>query len=180
MKMPVFNLEKSLQAVLYTANKLQRKDFHKIFKILYFADREHLSKYGRLITGDTYVAMKDGPVPSKIDDIFKAVRGDSFFSFDAVEYAKLFEVQNWYFIMPKVEANLDYLSQSDVEELDISLDRYGSMSWDEIREKSHDFAWRATPNNRQISIDNIMREAGEEESYIAYITEQIELQNACL
>jgi len=180
MTTPVFNLDKSLQVVLYIANKLQRKDFHKIFKLIYFADREHLSKYGRPITGDTYIAMKDGPVPSKLDDIFKAVRGDSFFSFNAAEYAQLFSVNDWYFIIPKTEANLDYLSQSDVEELNNSLDKYGSMSWDEIREKSHDFAWRATPSNRQISVDNILRETGEDEDYIKYVTEYIALQKSCL
>lgn len=55
MATPVFNSEKSLQAVLYIANRVERKDFHKIFKVLYFADREHLIKYGRPITGDTYI-----------------------------------------------------------------------------------------------------------------------------
>jgi uncharacterized phage-associated protein len=180
MTMPVFNLEKSLQVVLYVSNRLQRKDFHKIFKVIYFADREHLSKYGRTITGDTYIAMKDGPVPSKIDDIFKAVRGDSFFASDAAEYAKLFCVHDWFFIQPKEDANLDYLSESDVEELDYSLDKYGHLSWDEVRERSHDFAWRATPYNKQIDLDNIMRETGEDEAYIAYISEHIALQKACL
>ena len=182
MTTPVFNLEKSLQVILYVANSLRRKDFHKIFKVIYFADREHLSKYGRPITGDTYIKMKDGPVPSKIDDIFKAVRGDSFFATNEItnRFTELFSVHDWYFISPKKEANLDYLSQSDTEELDSSLDKYGSMSWDEIREKSHDFAWRSTPDNGQISIDSIMRETGEDEAYIAYISEQIAFQKACL
>ncbi len=178
MTTPVFNLEKSLQAVLYVANRLRRKDFHKIFKVIYFADREHLSKYGRPITGDTYIAMKDGPVPSKIDDIFKAVRGDSFFAPDAVEYAELFGVHDWYFIAPKTDANLDYLSQSDIEELDDSLSEYGHLSWDEVRERSHDYAWRATPENRQIDISDIMRETGEDEDYIAYISEHISIQKS--
>ena len=180
MTTPIFNLEKSLQTVLYVANRLKRKDFHKIFKIIYFADREHLSKYGRPITGDTYIAMKDGPVPSKIDDIFKAVRGDSFFASDATEYAKLFSVHDWWFIKPNKAADLDYLSQSDIEELDDSLAKYGSLSWDEVRERSHDFAWRVTPVNRQISLDDIMREVGEDEGYIEYISNHVALQKACL
>jgi len=41
---------------------VQRKDFHKIFKIIYFADRQHLADWGRPITGDTYIAMEAGPV----------------------------------------------------------------------------------------------------------------------
>ena len=36
-----FCLEKSIHAILYVANKLDRKDFHKIFKVLYFADINH-------------------------------------------------------------------------------------------------------------------------------------------
>ena len=175
MTTPVFNLEKSLQVILYVANKLQRKDFHKIFKIIYFADREHLSKYGRAITGDTYIAMKDGPVPSKIDDIFKAVRGDSFFASNAAidKFSESFNVHDWYFINPRKQANLNYLSESDIEELDRSIAMYGNMSWDEIREKSHDYAWRATAENRQISIENIMRENGTEEDFISYVADDI-------
>lgn len=78
MATPIFNFEKSMQVILYISNRLKRTDFHKIFKILYFADQAHLSEYGRPISGDVYIAMKDGPVPTKIYDIFKAVRGDSF------------------------------------------------------------------------------------------------------
>lgn len=173
MKTPIFNEDKSLQVVLYIANKLHRKDFHKIFKILYFADREHLSKYGRLITGDTYIAMKDGPVPSKIYDIFKAVRGDSFFAKNALEYKKKFEVIEWDMIKPLSQADLDYLSDTDIELLDITLNQYGNLSWDEIREKSHDYAWHSTARDRQISIEDILKEKGEEEEYINYITSNL-------
>jgi uncharacterized phage-associated protein len=70
-----FNENKAIQAVLYIVAKLRRKDFHKIFKILYFSDREHLNMYGRTITGDKYIAMSDGPVPSNLYDIFKSVEG---------------------------------------------------------------------------------------------------------
>ena len=102
MTTPVFDLQKSIQAILYVANRLNRKDFHKIFKILYFADRNHLSDYGRTITGDFYVAMDDGPVPSKIYDIFKIVRGDGLFSAEKKsEFDSYFNVQNWMFIVPK-------------------------------------------------------------------------------
>lgn len=69
MTTPVFDANKSLQAVLYVVNRLKRRDFHKIFKVLYFADRTHLIKYGRPITGDTYIAMEYGPVPSMIYDM---------------------------------------------------------------------------------------------------------------
>ena len=40
-------------AALYVANRLPKEQcrLHKVFKILWFADMEHLKKYGRTITG---------------------------------------------------------------------------------------------------------------------------------
>ena len=70
-----FDKTKALNALLYVANRVQRKDFHKIFKIVYFADRQHLAEWGRPITGDTYIAMDAGPVPSRMYDMMKIVRG---------------------------------------------------------------------------------------------------------
>lgn len=178
---PIFNLTKSIQAVLYVSNRLTRKDFHKIFKVLYFADRNHLSLYGRTITGDSYVAMDDGPVPSKIYDIFKIVRGDGLYSSEKKSsFDPYFRVQNWMFLIPKMDADTDYLSASDIEELNNSLSLYGNLSWDEVREKSHDFAWRSTVKDHTIDLQNIMRETGEEEEYISIVSEYINLQKACL
>ena len=73
-----FDKTKALNALLYVANRIQRKDFHKIFKIIYFAERQHLADWGRPITGDTYIAMEAGPVPSRIYAMLKMVRGDSY------------------------------------------------------------------------------------------------------
>lgn len=181
MVTPIFDLQKSIQAVLYVANRLKRKDFHKIFKILYFADRNHLSNYGRTITGDFYIAMDDGPVPSKIYDIFKTVRGDGLYSAEKKsDFAPYFAVQNWMFIVPLKDADLDVMSLSDIEELDKCISMYGNLSWDEIREKSHDFAWRATAKDHAIDLQSIMRESGECEEYINFVSQHINLSKACM
>lgn len=37
---------------------LKRKDFHKIFKIIYYAERQHLADWGKPITGDTYSSLE--------------------------------------------------------------------------------------------------------------------------
>lgn len=73
-----FDKVQTLNALLFVANRVQRKDFHKIFKVIYFADRQHLADWGRPITGDTYIAMDAGPVPSRLYDMLKIVRGDSY------------------------------------------------------------------------------------------------------
>lgn len=175
-----FNLEKSLEAILYISNRLQRRDFHKIFKILYFSDRNHLAKYARSITGDTYIAMNDGPVPSNVYDIFKSVRGDGFFAQNAGQFSECFRVVNWNFIEPLKDANLSLLSESDIEEMDDALRLYGNLTWDEIREKSHDYAWRNTTKDYPISIENMLLETGETHDYIDFVNEMVSLNNLSL
>ena len=70
----LFKQDIAIQAILYIVKQMGGKcDIHKCHKILYFADNEHLSKYGRSIIGDTYVRMDFGPVPTCIYDLFKAV-----------------------------------------------------------------------------------------------------------
>ncbi|MBO5382212.1 MAG: SocA family protein [Bacteroides sp.] len=169
----IFNREKSLHAILYIAQNLKRRDFHKIFKILYFSDREYLSLYGQTITGDCYIAMEAGPVPTKIYDMFKIVRGDSYMTDD--ELSTYFEVSNWMYIVPKCAADLRKLSPNEIKVIDRCVQLYGSLSYDEIKEKSHDIAWRSTARDYPISVENIAREAGLQEDELSYIQETMHL-----
>ena len=132
------------------------------------------------LTGSGYHAGIE--VPSKIDDIFKAVRGDSYFAkyADIAKFSELFSVHDWYFILPKKEANLYYLSKTDIAELDDSIAKYGSMAWEELREKSHDYAWHATAKDRPIAVADIMREDGADEEFINHVTSLMDFQKACL
>ena len=161
-----FDKEKSLNALLYVANRVQRKDFHKIFKIIYFADRQHLADWGRPITGDTYIAMEAGPVPSRLYDMLKIVRGDSYLP-DMEGLSKYFQVENWMYVRPLQDADLNKLSANEQEALSKAIEKYAALSYDEIKEKSHDVAWRSTARDFLISWDNIAREAGLDEVEVA-------------
>ena len=174
----IFDENKTIQAVLYIITKLKRKDIHKIFKILYFSDREHLSEYGRTITGDRYIAMNDGPVPSNLYDIFKSVRGDGYFKDDG-KFGAYFSVIGNDLIKANKEPELKMLSKTDIACINHSLQLYGEMSWDEIREKSHDYAWRNTTINHPIQFEDIIRETGGDDEYVNYIREQSYLTYLC-
>ncbi|MDE6343051.1 MAG: SocA family protein, partial [Muribaculaceae bacterium] len=120
----LFKFEKSVNSILYVLKQMGgRCDMHKLCKILYFADREHLSEFGRRITGDTYIAMQYGPVPSCIDDILKALRGDSFFSSSAEikEIKDSMTFENRFIIRGLKNPDLDELSGSDILCLDKSI-----------------------------------------------------------
>ena len=174
----LFEREKSMEAVLYIAQKIGgRKDMHKIFKTLYFADKAHLSRYGRSITGDSYIAMSYGPVPSKTDDIFKAVRGDSYFSNRAEELKGYFHFINKYVIEADKDADLDYLSDTDVECLDYAINKCKGKTFGELTEMSHDLAWNNTLRDREMSVKDILRENGENEDYVEYVASKLEVEN---
>ena len=65
-----FNKDKSIHSVFFILNEIEEGcDIHKVCKILYFADQKHLVKWGRPITGDHYIKMNYGPVPSNIKNI---------------------------------------------------------------------------------------------------------------
>ena len=161
-----FDKVKTLNALLYVANRVQRKDFHKIFKIIYFADRQHLADWGRPITGDTYIAMEAGPVPSRLYDMMKIVRGDSYMP-DSEGLGKYFQIDNWMYVNPLVDADPNKLSSNELEVLDACIAKYSSLSYDEINEKSHDVAWRSTARDFSIKWEDIAREAGLDEVEVA-------------
>ncbi|MBE6328095.1 MAG: DUF4065 domain-containing protein [Bacteroidales bacterium] len=169
----IFNKEKATQSILYVANRLERRDLHKIFKILYFAERKHLQDWGMPILGDTYIAMDAGPVPSRVYDILKIVRGDSYMS-DTEGLKKMFAIEDWMYVVPLQNADLNKLSKSDIDALDWSVNTYGALSYDEIKEKSHDIARRSTAKDFAISWESIAREAGLDSQDIEYITQTLE------
>ena len=178
-----FKKDVALQAIMYILCKLGGKtDMHKLSKILYFADQQHLSLYGRSITGDCYIAMQYGPVPSKVDDMLKAVRGDSFFSGTplADKLATYFRFLNNYIIESLQDPDLDYLSESDIECLDASIEKCKDLSFGQLTDLSHNIAWSNAPKNGLMSVQDILREVGDEEGYVNYITEKIYTESNCL
>src|SRR5688500_9482554 len=70
-----FKPEKSLAVATYLAARTG-ETMYTILKMIYVADRFHLERYGRPITGDNFVAMKEGACPSKIYDSMKVLRGE--------------------------------------------------------------------------------------------------------
>ena len=58
-----------IESLHYLLKLLNNADKLKLVKLLYFADKYHLLKYGRQISGDSYFALPYGPIPSGALDI---------------------------------------------------------------------------------------------------------------
>lgn len=170
-----FDQEKALSAVLYIAHEAEKAGFHKISKILFFADQKHLAKYGRPILGNDYIAMESGPVPSQVYDMLKAVRGDSYFSSNAKSLKEFFIVEEKYVVKPLKKADIDEFSDSDLECLNQSIEENKDLNFDELKEKSHKEAYHSVDLNNKIDIEDIAKEAGVNDEMLKYI--EINAQN---
>lgn len=158
-----FDWRVAVEAILYLANKSKTPTFHHVFKLLYLADRCHLARYGRLIYGDRYIAMKHGPVPSSTYDILKSLRGESFFAVsDSI--ASSLAVWNEYHIRALRSANLEWLSDSDIECLEESLQRHDDMTFNQLTRLTHDSAWNSADLDDEISFDSLVRSVDQKES----------------
>ena len=160
---------KALGVLGYILSELGGKtDFHKIFKIIYFADQRHLVDYGRPITGDYFVAMNNGPVPSNIYDVFKRMRKN--ISDPSDVFHEYFYAEGQYYIVLKSKPDATFLSKSDIECLDISIKENKDLDFNALTRKSHDNAYNSSDHNSEINFYYIAQAGGANEDTLKYIS----------
>jgi len=167
-----FDIEKSVNALLYISHKIGKTDFHKFFKTLYYAEQKHLAKYGTVITGDRYIAMKNGAVPSIIYNVFKEIRGGYIFIDGKIlpAFKEKFSVQDTYYINGLFNPNMDMLSESEVECLDESIEENKNLGFRELSDKSHNgLAYKNARQDDIMSLHDIAIEGGAEGEMLKYI-----------
>jgi uncharacterized phage-associated protein len=152
----ILDTDKVIEAVLFITPRIERPTLHSIAKVLFHADKMHLSRYGRPISGDRYVAMKFGPVPSATYDILKAVRGDSFFSLPE-RAQNAFRVDN-FDVEALRPADVSVLSGSEIECLVASASEHGAKTFKQRSAESHGPAWQAVGENDVIELENLLLE----------------------
>jgi len=136
-----FDPEKLVQVLAFFASRgVEDLDTMKAAKLLYFADREHLLKYGRPIVGDDYYCMLNGPIPTTAlgqlqDMLSPSPTGDHDALFD--EYFTVNRTAQYPRLVSKKDPDLDVFSASDIEVLDGVLKTYGKKTSWQLRELTH-------------------------------------------
>lgn len=143
------NFEKCIEAVLYLLSKQQETNLYNLMKELFSADKFHLNTYGRPVTGDTYVRMPKGTVPSAILDMLKGN------SYALAEVGAVMPVkQNGFMLTPLRGPNMDLLSETDIEALDHGFTDYGNLSFGQVHDKNHnEVCWQKTLPNQRIPFE---------------------------
>lgn len=160
--MQPFTLDKdvALNALLYIAPKVRDFDMYTILKVMYHADKYHLENYGSFISGDSYIAMNYGPVPSFTYDILKAVKAGGSLALDAEvleEFKSAFEVKGRHAIAPTREADFDFLSKAALESIDYSVEVFGHLPFHRLRDLSHDAAYDAANLDSTMDVEEIAK-----------------------
>ena len=135
-----FSYRKATQALNFFASQNGGEiDILRALKLIFFADRFHVRKYGRPITGDDYFAMAKGPVPSATKDI--AERSD-YVGGPAAQYAeRFFDIPDKGKIRSILPMDNDELSETDVEALRFAWKKFGDDK--DIVATSHQYPeWR--------------------------------------
>lgn len=131
------NPDKALEAIVWLANNKPGITAFVLSKLLFFADKIHLERYGRPIIGDRYIAMEHGPVPSRVYDL---VKFEEFLDEDTLQSAMdAFEVARVPYpsITAKRKPDEHVFSETDLECLTEALGTYGSLSMSRLRKISH-------------------------------------------
>ncbi|HUW46195.1 MAG TPA: Panacea domain-containing protein [Dehalococcoidia bacterium] len=160
-----FNEPKAIETILYLANRISHSFKYKICKMVYLADKTSLEKYGRLIFGESYSAMKEGATPSKSYDLLKQI---------AEECTNDLRVKGNSVVALR-DANLDYLSESDIECLDQTIAIYNKNP-QKMYDDAHDDAWerawesRGEKRSADISVRSIAKTLTNSKDLIDYLT----------
>lgn len=152
-----FDPEKLVQALAFFGERgINDLDRMKAAKLLFHADKYHLLRYGRPVIGDQYACMEYGPVPSTslnvMNDViandpkFPPVLKELFDSY--IDVHRLFRKHPVF--RAKRPADREVFSESDIEALNWSVDKFGKKSGWQLSQESHEEpSWRIANASRR-------------------------------
>ena len=148
--------------VAYLANKFGTEGLSviKAVKLIFLADVYAIRNYATLLAGDTYYAMRNGPVASTIDNIVEQ-NNEYLGDLNHIKYVREFlkkdeadKSQNtWSKFHAIKPADEDYLSDVGKTVLDIIHKEFGDKTEEELIAITHLF-WAYTKHERELNENN--------------------------
>ncbi len=160
-------------------------DYIKLFKILYFAQQDHIVKYGKVLVDESFRALKHGPVPTYTYKALQIKEGKPLYG-DFDKFLEGIEVRNQK-VYTILAPDMDYISGAAKLCLDAAIAKYKDMDSYDLSEYSHqDSAWleanermQDDPQKNFISIIDMARAGKASEDMIDYIREK-QKASSCL
>jgi len=166
-----YNLQKVKEIMLYILNKVGDIDYYKLMKMIFCADRNNLLVWAEPITNLKYTAKEHGPVPQVI---YKEITRSK--SHNDGIYGGIMSFVDEYNIHAEREADLNYLSKTDIESIDKAILSLKDKDWEKIEEELHDDVFKKLyPLRRKYSLCDIAESGGADKKIIERIQMNIQL-----
>lgn len=184
--------EKVKAVLLYILQQFpQGADYIHLFKIMYFAQQQHLKVYGLPLIDDSFAAHKHGPVPSHTYEALRAVerkegRKSAFKWATSVFDVRMDDKHPIVSVKKGQSYDPDELSESNIEILDAVIAQYKDMSSYELsrishKDKAYKDAWKRyqdTGEDDLITMVAIARSAGATPEMQEIIRERLLVRDA--
>ena len=160
-------------------------DYIHLFKVMYFAQEEHLAVYGVPIMYDTFLARKHGPVPSLTYKVLRVAEGktvdvtgelQAFVSDLSLSLSDGHQVVT---LADGVQCDMDELSRSNVRILDKWIEHCKDIESFDLSELSHDKAWQKavrqterTGEDTKISLYDMAASGGASKDMLGVVKER--------
>lgn len=161
-----------LEKILYVLSQTEGLDYYRLFKVLYFAERECLATTCRPLVADDFYHLPHGPVPSRLYDTIKGGRKDAFAEAFAEVVAHAGEDAPTV-LLARRSPDMDYLSPTEQEILDRAIRDYAPLSFAQLKALSHGRAWQDTAHCAVISPEAIAQEGGLSTEALPYLRERL-------
>ena len=170
-----FNEDKVIHVILFMLQCMGGKaHIQRLYILLYLADVAHLARHGSLITGDTYIAMKTGPVPLHTLGMYRNLRSAPIVKIINGRQRTLMSLGEG----SQVEAHHPYdaalLAESEAECLFHAVHNHKEDATDTMLERVRSIAWQDADNTGEISLLKMARENGASPEMIRYIEMSID------
>jgi uncharacterized phage-associated protein len=169
------NPQKIIESITWIALRLPENSRYLILKTLFYADKFHLQRYGRPVTGDTYIKMAAGPVASLAYDLIK--RNDCLPTDLLISADNAFDSAQAGGKYPPIEAkrdpDMEWFSETDLECLEAAAAYCADKDFGDLRTSTHqETAWQAAPMNGEMDFALFIDETSpESEALLEYIAE---------
>jgi len=176
--------------VLYILGQMpEGVDYLHLFKMMYFAQQDHLVRYGLPLMEDTFCARKHGPVPKLTYKVLRGVeRATEFEDVEMETFRKSVrvEIQDGHQVFFAVQpCDMEELSRSDIKVLGQCIDRCREVQSFELASLSHDKAWnkakRATEltgEDTKIPLYDIAKAGGATGAMLAVIRDRQRMEKS--
>ena len=155
------NYKKLVNVILYVVEKSGGSiNKHNLMEILFEADKQHMQKHIRPVTGDRYIKTQDGTVPVETLNILNG-------SSKKVKKPPFKFIKEEQLVVSQQKAYRGCLSKTDIWVLDSAIAEYAALRHEEIKQKiQQDECWKKTPLDKQINYEDMITDNEEIVEYL--------------